>query len=369
MSTPPPPTHPPQTPESAWPTLQKAIEVTPPSLPPPSFLHRLTRHLGRKRIPSPALPPGVTILVYHSVVDPGALHDWERHYIKGQTTIQLFTTQMDIMTELMTPIALSEVPALWQQGCPDRPFFAVTFDDGLQNNLDVAHLVLRSRGIRPTLFVNGAYAQGVVFYRILVAILVGTGRAGALAAALRDAMPDLPWSQEPTTLFNQTKQYYQPEKMEQSVEQVYRDHCGNPGDLGAHLNVAGVRQLQRDGWEIGNHTFAHRILSHLTPQEVAWAVDHNAEFWQQQQIDLIPFLGYPVGRACDVHQPVHNYLSTRPGLHGMFANGGINLIATQTEWLRCSLAQANTRNAVLECLQKEYSRTKKALHMIGRDMN
>ncbi|MBF0127759.1 MAG: polysaccharide deacetylase family protein [Magnetococcales bacterium] len=345
-----------------WPVLQPAVESFPPEPPPLSFWRRQARRLHPAFGKSPALPPGVYILLYHSVVEPEALQEWERYYRKGSVTAARFATQMDILAESMTPLPLSEVPGLWARGDgPRRPCFVVTFDDGFVNNLAVAHPLLRARGIRPTVFVNAAFAQGGVLYRVLAAILTGTGLSGQLAAALRRALPGPPWSDDPQELFNQTKEFYQANVMERTIERVYAECRGDPADLRAHMNVEQIRQLQQEGWEIANHTYTHSVLSSLNHQEVVRTVERNGAFWRQQGIELIPFLGYPYGLARDVHRGVHDYLLSNPHLHGIFAGGGVNLIGNRTEWLRFSLGAAQTRQAISDRLRGELARTGKAL--------
>ncbi|MBF0214916.1 MAG: hypothetical protein HQM00_15370, partial [Magnetococcales bacterium] len=118
-----------------WPMRQRAIEgISPGAVPPPWWL-RLGGRVGLapERFMHP--PPGVYMLVYHSVVDPERRQEWERHYRKGEVTVDCFARQLDILSEWMTPLPLSAVPALWERGGPDRPYLVVTFDDGLSNNL------------------------------------------------------------------------------------------------------------------------------------------------------------------------------------------------------------------------------------------
>ncbi|MBF0438766.1 MAG: polysaccharide deacetylase family protein [Magnetococcales bacterium] len=342
-----------------WPVLQKSVEAVQSTALQPSWWRRLLQRSHHSK-----LPPGVYIVIYHSIVEPNDRQGWEHHYRKGEVTAERFARQLDILSELMTPIPLSQVPSLWEQGGPDRPYFVVTFDDGYQNNWRVAHPLVRARGISPAVFVNGAFAEGGVLYRILVAILVKTGLASPLALALQEQVPAIPWSREPQLLFDQTKTHYQAELLETCVEQVYRDHVGELVDLNAHLSVDQVRILQREGWEIGNHTFGHRILSALSPEAVAQSIIQNADFWQAHKIPLIPFLAYPCGRAKDVQPFVRDFLQTTPKIHGLFAAGGVNLFANQIEWLRFGLGQADDRKTILAALDREVARTKKAIEHI-----
>ena len=66
----------------------------------------------------------------------------------------------------------------------DRPYLVLTFDDGYMNTLTNAAPIIRQCGLRPTWFVNGAFAGGGVYYRALVAMLTRNGHAAVLAEEL-----------------------------------------------------------------------------------------------------------------------------------------------------------------------------------------
>lgn len=347
-----------------WPRLQRAVEAAALRLEPPPWRERLVRRM-RSGSSRGGLPPGVYMVIYHSIVEPGESREWEREYRKGSVSAAAFARQLDLLGELMTPIPLSRVPALWEEGGVDRPCFVVTFDDGYENNLRVAAPLVRARGIRPALFVNAAYARGQeVFYRVLAARLVARGEAERLAAALREAIPGVAWSGEPRPLFDQTKSAYRVEVMERVVDRVYRECLGDPADLGVHLKADEVARLQREGWEIGNHTVAHRVLAWLTEPEVAESVEHNALWWREQGVALMPFLGYPFGCLRDVGGATGAYLAANPGLHGLFAGGGVNLRPSRSEWLRFGLSREMTRATLLERLWQEVDKSRRAYHQV-----
>ena len=341
-----------------WPVLQTAVEQGP-DAPFPAFPgERLWRRLLGGRL---AFPPGIYLFIYHSVFDDQNPKEWERHYVKGAVTAGQFRTQLAFLSRRMTPISLGDALSIWQRGGPDRPCFAVTFDDGYRNNLEVAAPVVRELGLRPCLFLNADFARGGVFFRVLAAVLVGQGHGRRLASALRESLPAIPWSDEPNALFNQTKQHYTPGIMEKTVESCYRACLGEPDRLGVSLTVADVQTLRAAGWEFGNHTDNHHILATLDATAVEESLARNAEFWAGQGVPLLPCVGYPLGRAGDVGPAVERWLDRHPEMHGLFANGGVNFRFRRKEWLRFGLGTATEPEALAETIWRQIYRTRRAL--------
>lgn len=200
----------------------------------------------------------------------------------------------------------------------------------------------------------------------LAAALTATGGEPLLANLLQSSSPEIEWSADPQRLFSQTKQFYRPNLMEEACDEAYRCHSG--GDhtlLKSHLSVDEVRELSTMGWEIGNHTYGHRILGTLDKASVFAAIERNQAFWAQAGIDLIPFLGYPIGRAQDVNVHVLLWLQKNPQMHGIFANGGVNFLLNRTQWLRFSLS-GNTDQALLTSIGKEIQKSRQVLAKSSR---
>jgi len=148
-------------------------------------------------------PPGIYIFAFHTVVDETNAVEWERMYRKGSISRKHFEEHIEFLMRHMSPLPLSETQDVIRDGQLDRPFFVVTFDDGYKDIIKNAAPVLKKHGIRPTVFVNGSFADGRVYYRVLAAILVASGYAGDLAKELKKRIPLYPWSDDPEELFNQ----------------------------------------------------------------------------------------------------------------------------------------------------------------------
>jgi peptidoglycan/xylan/chitin deacetylase (PgdA/CDA1 family) len=347
--------------EADWPRLQRAVERLRQEKPRSRILNKIVHRIIARRLP----PPGVYILLYHGVTDPGRAEAWEQDYVKGSVTRDVFREQMLSMMSIMEPLALSEVPRKFEKRTPDRAYFSVTFDDGYSNVFRNALEVARELNLKPTVFVNGHFASGQVYYRVLAARLVRHGGSKVLKQKLCERIPAVPWSDTPQTLFDQTKDHYIPNEIELAVSEAYASLLGDPSGLGVHLTTKQVLALQNEGWEFGDHTFAHTSLATYDASQVEAACSANRKFWHEAGVQLLPWIAYPNGRSADVGKGVADYIARHVDIHGAFGNGGINLAGSRGEWLRFNPGSISGRD-LTEALFHEARLTRKALINLTR---
>ncbi|MGD8389339.1 MAG: polysaccharide deacetylase family protein [Desulfobacteraceae bacterium] len=340
-----------------WPLLQSSLEHI---RKPRRWPAILEKGIGAFKKPPERYAPGVYIFAYHTVVDESHAAEWERLFNKGWVSKRHFEEHIAFLTRHMTALPLSEVPRVFESGAPDRPYFTITFDDGFSDILENAAPILERYGIQPTVFVNGAFAGGRVFYRVLASVLVAKGHAEALAGELKKRIPSVAWTTEPKELFNQTKNHYHPYRMEEATEAAYRSFLGEPEALGVHLGPEALRKLAAIGWEIGNHTHDHVLLGTLDFEQIHTAISKNHDYLVQQGLSPIPWLAYPVGRARDVNDSVRAWLEKNKTIQGLFCNGGVNLKRTRTQWLRLFAGNGDV-SVIRKSIEVETRRTRKAL--------
>jgi len=314
-----------------WPRIQRGIELISLSMPYQFLPLRLIRRLTHGLV---AYQPGVYIFTYHTIIDPENAEKWEIAYDKGWVSRTNFEKQVAYLCRKMIPISLSKAFKLLASGTLDQPYFVLTFDDGYSDVLKNAAPIVARFGVKPCMFVNGRMAQGHAYYRILSALLTKSGHTVALQNQLKSRDCGTPWSSEPLELFNQTKNFYRPGIIEDSVEAAYTKCLGEPAELGVHLNPEEVRQLQADGWEFGNHTFDHRLLSRLDAQQIAETMYKNEIFWREENVPLINALAIPNGALKDVNEHLHPWLQEHKSMHALFCNGGVNFKYDRTQCLR-----------------------------------
>lgn len=228
------------------------------------------------------------------------------------------------------------MPEVLRRGRATHRHFVVTFDDAYTNIAGIADF-LGSRKVVPTVFVNGAFCEGRPYFRVLAALLRDYGGGPALRAELASLIPNKEWSEKSDKLFDQTKDQYVAGLTETAVAAAYNKTIGVAADLRCHLDAAELLTLRKRGWQIGNHTWEHLTLSALDDTTAADAIERNAAYLKDANLEPLDWLSYPNGLARHVSAGTKAWLDRNPTKHGLFAGGGINLFYSRTQWLRISL--------------------------------
>ena len=97
---------------------------------------------------------GLTIVMYHAVVrEPLPVSDW--CFLAEDS----FQRQIEYLSRHFSVVPMSSAVELLQKGRVDKPTAVITFDDGYQNNFDVAFPVLKKHGVPATIFLTTGFVD------------------------------------------------------------------------------------------------------------------------------------------------------------------------------------------------------------------
>ncbi|HKI17057.1 MAG TPA: polysaccharide deacetylase family protein [Isosphaeraceae bacterium] len=101
--------------------------------------------------------PGLVVLTYHRIAQPGA----DRFYDPViSATPESFRAQVEWLRGHVRLLTLTELVAQVESGSPwHEPAALLTFDDGYRDNFDVAVPILRERNIPATFFISTAFLE------------------------------------------------------------------------------------------------------------------------------------------------------------------------------------------------------------------
>lgn len=209
-----------------------------------------------------------------------------------------------------TPVPLSDVAAPNAKS-PGRPTFAVTFDDGYEDNLTVAAPILREMGIPATFFVVSEFVgtDKRFWWESLAEMLRTTRQPGLAPAAASAALPDLAGTLSLGS--PQQRQAAQHEIARAMVklphtqvwpvlEELGRSLGAAPRVLGRDyrlMNWEQVLQLQALGFEIGGHTMTHANLGAGEPAAITREIVGCVEALQARLGRPVRSFAYPYGGA------------------------------------------------------------------------
>ncbi|MGH7774567.1 MAG: polysaccharide deacetylase family protein, partial [Candidatus Binatia bacterium] len=245
----------------------------------------------------------LTILMYHAVVrSPLSLYD--ACFLNESS----FRRQMSYLKKRFEVIALSEAVRRLRNGKIDRPTAVITFDDGFQNNYDVAFPILREFGLPATVF--------------LVTGLVNTTdtlwhcRLNRGLAQTRK--PSLEWNGCRFDLSRTDRRVRAAQAIAVKLKQVAHprllaelrglilklgDDPDCPIAMGSPyrmLSRGAIREMAASGLiEFGPHTHSHSILSRLSPEERRKEIEKSVTAIRELTGRPCELFAYPNGSAED----------------------------------------------------------------------
>jgi len=279
----------------------------------------------------------LAIYLFHGVIDGGAYR--VRNYNRKHLAAAEFTAIIDDLAANGTPLSLDQVISLQRE---DRPFppnaFAVTFDDGFENNLTVAAPILADRGIPATFYVTTDFIdRNRMSWIDRIEWAFETALADGRTISVR-----LPWSDVPATptdadaVIGVLKDVRAHVKTDPSLDgdalatdiqrQIGFDETWSGNDpLDRKMTWDQVRELDaHDLFRVGGHSHEHGILAFLTPDRLAAELDLSLDLLERKAGIGPTHYSYPEGLAQCYSDAVIDALKARGVMCCPTAEDGAN---------------------------------------------
>jgi len=235
-------------------------------------------------------PRSAVVFLFHGVLREPR-HTGVRNYTGKHLPLPAFEAFLDELAETGTPLSIAEVVdgAAGVTELPERGF-AVTFDDGFANNIQVAAPALEQRGIPAafyvtTDFVDRQACSWIDLIEYAVDLAAPGSREEKIAAldtirARGKSDPEL----DPYALADEVWGQL-------GVQELVPDH-----ELDRKLTWDEVRELAAHPlFTVGGHGATHRILSHVPPRELEREVDSALDRIEAETGEPVLHFSYPEG--------------------------------------------------------------------------
>jgi peptidoglycan/xylan/chitin deacetylase (PgdA/CDA1 family) len=247
----------------------------------------------------------LAIFLFHGVIER------QQHQVRNYTRKHLPAADFQAMLEGVgragRAMSMDDVVRICRSGESfPKGAFAVTFDDGFENNLTVARPILNRLGIPATVYVTSRFIDenGMSWIdRIEYAMeVVSTG------------VLTFPWSERAVSFATAAEKI--------AILGDIRTHVKSTPDLDVDAFVSGIfRQLDleeirssrdqldqkmtwdqvrewcADGFLVGGHSHTHAILSFLSPSQLEREIDISLTMLSDKAGILTPHYSYPEGLA------------------------------------------------------------------------
>lgn len=264
-------------------------------------------------MPTAASHP-LVILLYHAIVTrPLAVPHW--CFLDERT----FRNQMRFLKARYLLLPLAEACERLYEGAIDRPAAVITFDDGYQNNYDVAFPILRALSIPATVFLTTGFigAETTPWFCQLHQALIETSRSSLVWRSDRYELSGRQArSRALAALQAGLKRLPQPQLLDDL--QAILDDLGADGARPLEPDSP-FRMLGRDAIavmsasglvEFGAHTHSHAILSLLSAEQAATEIETSIRAVQNLSGRTCRLFAYPNGQAGDYNAGVMAALSS-----------------------------------------------------------
>ena len=253
-------------------------------------------------------PVGVTVLLYHRVIEPAAIGDLDPDLVDA--TPQEFDRQMDYVRRNFRSLGVDDVLAAYRAGRELPPdSVLVTFDDGYRDNHDHALPILLRHGVKALFFVTtGNVNDRRLFWWERIRVLV----ARSQRATARIEYPHL----EDFDLSSPAAKARSVHRLNNLVKRhVLMDlerflsglaaACGvtwTETDEREHaqrtvMTWEQIKALHASGMGIGSHTCSHRVLHTLDSAALATELGESRAILERRTGVPVTTVAYPVGRS------------------------------------------------------------------------
>ena len=244
----------------------------------------------------------VAIFLFHGVTYTNACA--VRNYTRKHLDVEYFSAVVRRLKAHGTPVSMEDIRLHYEDEKPLPPrAFAITFDDGFENNLTVAAPVLLEQKVPATFYVTtGLVDSNLMAWIDRIEYAIELRPRGTLR---------LPWGERAfqgadgrKELLNEIRTHV---KRDSSI-----DNDGLASDIQQQLGVpttyASDHPLDRKlNWDqvktlavessfiVAGHSHTHRILEHLPDAELEWEIDTSLRMLEEKAGIRSAHYSYPEG--------------------------------------------------------------------------
>jgi peptidoglycan/xylan/chitin deacetylase (PgdA/CDA1 family) len=284
----------------------------------------------------------LVIYLFHGVVESC---DYEiRNYTRKHLTATQFRDMVGAVAAVGQALSMDEVLefCVSKKTFPKRAF-AVTFDDGFENNSSIARPILEDLKVPATVYVTTRFIDenGMSWIDKI---------EWAFERVVRGSLR-MPWRDSPVEFFDRSsklalltgiRQYVKANSVldvSNFVSTIFKELelkevRSSEDQLDKKMSWQQVRDWIAPGYTIGGHSHTHPILSFLSPEKLAWEIDTSVDLLRSKADIVSQHYSYPEGLAHCYSPEVIEALKLRGIRCSPTAVDGINPPGTDSFHLR-----------------------------------
>jgi len=256
----------------------------------------------------------LTVIMYHGIIkEPLIIEDW--CFIDEHS----FHLQIEYLKRYFEIVSLSEGVRRMGRGEIKRPTVVITFDDGYQNNFDVAFPILWEEGIPATIFLTTGLinTDDTVWYGRVNLALSKTQRTHIEWNGFKFDLSRSDLKAKASTAIQESLKKLEHPKLMAAIRRMTSELGDDPDCSIAMdspfrmLDKKAIGEMAASGLiEFGAHTHHHSILSHLSDGERENEIRQSTDAVYELTGQPCKYFAYPNGRAEDYNSKTIQDLKT-----------------------------------------------------------
>jgi peptidoglycan/xylan/chitin deacetylase (PgdA/CDA1 family) len=247
----------------------------------------------------------LTLFLFHGVIEDSPYE--VRNYTRKHLPAAEFRTLLEALGRRGKPLSMEEVTRICAEG---RTFpkgaFAITFDDGFENNVSVARPILDRLGIPAAIYVTSRFVEeNAMSWIDRLEWVFERSRSGTLRLPWRSAPTQFDGRHGKIALLDEIRREVKSDARHDAdalVSDIFRqlsldEIWASDDPLDRKMSWEQVRGWVAPGFVVGGHSHTHAILSFLPPDRLAWELDTSLDLLRQRAGIITSHYSYPEGLA------------------------------------------------------------------------
>ena len=233
---------------------------------------------------------------YHAISDRPLAHIKHLYQVKSSKE---FSADLDFLLQHFEPVTLEQFIALKSNPSKtQKPFFLLSFDDGLREVKEVIAPILKAKGIPAVCFLNSEFVDNeALFFRYKASLLL---EEVSKSNSVRNAAKDFFQTEDAIAILLAIRHNEQ-EQLNQFANYIGYSFTDFLKNEQPYLNKAEILDLKQQSFDFGSHSANHPEYQYLPLEEQLWQTDESLTYLKNEiGVELLsfsfPFTDYGVSK-------------------------------------------------------------------------
>jgi peptidoglycan/xylan/chitin deacetylase (PgdA/CDA1 family) len=222
---------------------------------------------------------------YHSISDQPLAHIKHLYQVKSSKE---FSADLDFLLQHFEPVDLKRFLELKSNPSKiQKPYFLLSFDDGLREVKEVIAPILKAKGIPAVCFLNSEFVDNeALFFRYKASLLL---EEVSKSNSVRNAAKDFFQTEDAvaTLLAIRHNEQEQLNQFANYIGYSFTDFLKNEQP---YLNKAEILDLKQQGFDFGAHSANHPEYQYLPLEEQLWQTEESLNYLKKEiGVELLSF--------------------------------------------------------------------------------